>query len=84
MKFTIEIPDEYCQCFAEAYGWKATIPDPDNLTKTIPNPVTYEKFTENKLKFFWKDTVLARVSLDTGETERKKKYDEVKKILDDL
>lgn len=45
------------QRFCEAYGWTATVPDPNNPGQTIPNPVSDQTFFNRQLTAYIKDIV---------------------------
>lgn len=48
------------QRFCEAYGYQATIPDPNKPGQTIPNPVSDQTFFNRQLTQYIKDIVRAR------------------------
>jgi len=58
---TINFPDgeraRILRAFVQAYGYKDTIPDPNNPGQTIPNPETKGQFTKRKIAAFVKDVV---------------------------
>lgn len=50
---SITVRDEVVPLLLDAcalvYGWQAQVPDPDDPTKVIPNPVTKAEFARNCL-----------------------------------
>lgn len=46
--------------FAAAYGWTATVPDPADATKTIPNPESKAQFRDRMVKQYCKEIILSQ------------------------
>jgi len=58
--------------FAVATGWVATVVDPADSTKTIPNPITKRRHANDKVNFFVKEVVKAYRANNRAEKERQK------------
>lgn len=64
-----------------AYGYQATVPDPKDPSRTIPNPVSEEAFVANQVEKYLSDVVRARLINAAGESARRSKEDEIKHDL---
>ena len=59
------------QRFCEAYGYQATVPDPNNPGQTIPNPVSDQVFFNRQLTTYIKDVVRAQGIAAAADAARK-------------
>lgn len=80
-QITINIPDGQVarvrNAFASAYGYQATIPDPNNAGQTIPNPETKGQFTERKIREFIREVVAGQEATVDANTARSARIAEV-------
>lgn len=67
---------------AKAYGYRETIPDPADNTKTIANPVSAKDFLEGHLERQLAETLINASAGAKAETERKAEEERIKGRID--
>lgn len=69
--------------FAQAYGYQANVPAPNNPGQTVPNPVSKQQFFNQQIQKYLSEVVLsAKINVDV-EAARKKASDNLKADLPD-
>lgn len=78
---TIQIPDAQMQrvmdAFTKQFGYQDTIPDPDNLGQTKPNPETKQQFVQKQFRTYIKDVVAGYEGMAANQAASQKARDEI-------
>lgn len=69
---TIPIPDAQMQrvsdAFTKQFGYQDMIPDPNDPTKTLPNPETKQQFVQRMMRAYIKDIVAGYEGMQANQT----------------
>jgi len=81
---TINVPTQAeVNDFVAYHGYTATVPDLQDPTKTIANPVTKGDFAKGKIIDFVRDSITAHRANTAGEVARKASIETVKSLVID-